>query len=310
MDDSVKRYRERRDARIKERRARVDDQWITMRGTHVLIDDGGQVSKGPENLKNVVKQGGGYKSKAERKYGSTDKFNKALNGGWTKNTAGEQSRPTGKKTTQKDIKDAIRKFMESDDRKGEAGVPMEKYEKLRKSLGAGQEEFKKAWNWVQHERREKLDPEEERTWHPEYYTKSGDDSPVVKGGDPNQHYIYGSEKSRNSATGGTVRQNEEYESIPFSVRFAGRKHADPADVKKARETVSRFIKNAQVGDVYQVGGGFGSAGGQKFKVVTSRGKPALAWQDGDGYYKRPVQMSRANVEDFISNGAKLVKNEK
>ena len=366
MDDSVKRYRERRDARVRAKKARVDDQWITMRGTHVLIDDGGQVAKGPDNLKNVVKQGGGYKSKAERKYGSTDKFNKFTNNGWNTSNrnvpsgGGKKAEPARIKPTSKNlkseienflnnrksdtpgipkkeyealrsktgadeetfkkvwnsvnrdrrIKNEIRNFMDSDERKNEVGVPMEKYEELRNMLGAKPEEFKKAWNLVQHERREKLDPEEEKTWHPEYYTKSGDDSPVVRGGDPNQHYIYGSGKSQNGATGGTTRQNEEYESIPFSVRFAGRKHADPADVKKARETVSRFIKNAQVGDVYQVGGGFGSTGGQKFKVVTSRGKPALAWQDEDGYYKRPVQMSRANVEDFISNGAKLVKNEK
>ena len=97
MDDSVKRYRERRDARIKERRARVDDQWITMRGTHVLIDDGGQVSKGPEKLRNVVKQGGGYKSKAERKYGSNDKFSKFLNNGW--NTSNRNVPPSGAKSS-------------------------------------------------------------------------------------------------------------------------------------------------------------------------------------------------------------------
>lgn len=82
MDDAVKKYRERRDERIKAKKARVDDQWITMRGTHVLIDDGGQVSKGPEKLKYVVKQGGGYKSRNERKYGNTDKYSKFLNGGW------------------------------------------------------------------------------------------------------------------------------------------------------------------------------------------------------------------------------------
>ena len=214
MDDSVKRYRERRDARVRAKKARVDDQWITMRGTHVLIDDGGQVAKGPDNLKNVVKQGGGYKSKAERKYGSSDKFSKFMNNEW--NTSNRNVPPSGTK---------------------------------------------------------------------------------------------GSEKAGGSS-GGETRQNEEYESIPYSVRAGGRKYASPDDVKKARETVSRFIKNAQVGDVYQVGGGFGSAGGQKFKVVTSRGKTALAWQDNDGYYGRPVQMSRANVESFIGNGAKFVKNEK
>ena len=91
MDDAVKRYRIRRDARIAAKKARADDQWITMRGTHVLIDDGGQVSKGPEKLKNVVKQGGGYKSKADRKYGSSDKYSKAIHNGWNAKRA--QDRP-------------------------------------------------------------------------------------------------------------------------------------------------------------------------------------------------------------------------
>ena len=65
------------------------------------------------------------------------------------------------------------------------------------------------------------------------------------------------------------------------------------------------MKNAKEGDVYTTGGGVGSAG-SKFKVVRSRGKLGLAWER-DGYYLRPVQMSRQNVEKFISNGAKLVK---
>lgn len=80
MKDEIKRFRERRDARLKSRRA--DEDWITMNGTHVLIDDDGQVSKGPETLKSVVKSGGGYKSKSERKYGSNAKYAKALSNGW------------------------------------------------------------------------------------------------------------------------------------------------------------------------------------------------------------------------------------
>ena len=92
MDDIVKKYRMRRDARIAAKKAHADDQWITMRGTHVLIDDGGQVSKGPEKLKNVVKQGGGYKSKADRKYGSSDKYSKAMNNGWNVKPAVEQTK--------------------------------------------------------------------------------------------------------------------------------------------------------------------------------------------------------------------------
>ena len=118
---------------------------------------------------------------------------------------------------------------------------------------------------------------------------------------------YGQEKAKKSSSGGETRQNEEYEPIPYTIRAGGIKYASPDEVKQARETVSRFIKNAKKGDVYVVGGGFGSAGGQKFTVTESRGKPALAWIDKDGYARNPVQMSRSNVREFLGNGAKLVK---
>ena len=62
--DCVKEYKKRRDGRMKAKAGREDDQWITMKGTHVMIDDGGQVSKGPDKLKNVVSKTGGYKPKS------------------------------------------------------------------------------------------------------------------------------------------------------------------------------------------------------------------------------------------------------
>ena len=97
MDEDVKKFRKRRDERIKAKRA--DEDWITIRGTHVLIDDDGQVSKGPDTLKNVISNSGGYKSRAERKYGSNAKYAKALQGGWSvstnrpTNVAGPSNRP-------------------------------------------------------------------------------------------------------------------------------------------------------------------------------------------------------------------------
>lgn len=95
MKDEIKRFRERRDARIKAKRA--DEEWITMHGTHVLIDDEGQVSKGPETLKSVVKSGGGYKSKAERKYGSNAKYAKALSNGWNQRNKPDTNKPSAGK---------------------------------------------------------------------------------------------------------------------------------------------------------------------------------------------------------------------
>lgn len=51
-------YRKRREARLKKR---MDEEWVTMRGTHVLIDDEGQVKGGPDSLKKIVNESGGYK---------------------------------------------------------------------------------------------------------------------------------------------------------------------------------------------------------------------------------------------------------
>ena len=75
MDKSIERYKARRDERL---RKRMDDDWITIKGTHVMVDDDGQVSKGPAALKNEVKKGGGYKpgTKKPRRTESGEK------GGW------------------------------------------------------------------------------------------------------------------------------------------------------------------------------------------------------------------------------------
>lgn len=132
MNDAVKKYQERRDARVRARKEREDDQWITMRGTHVLIDDGGQVSKGPEKLKNVVKQGGGYKSKAERKYGSNDKFNKFMNNGW--NTS-NRNVPAGeyKDTTSAEEQSVARQSRQHERRKNLEAVESERQARMENS---------------------------------------------------------------------------------------------------------------------------------------------------------------------------------
>lgn len=52
MDGHVERYRKRRDSRV---RKRLDEEnWITIKGTHVFIDENGEVSKGPDGLKKAV----------------------------------------------------------------------------------------------------------------------------------------------------------------------------------------------------------------------------------------------------------------
>ena len=46
-------YRKRRQQRLDAKRA--DDEWKTIKGTHVLVDDDGEIAQGPERLKNVRK---------------------------------------------------------------------------------------------------------------------------------------------------------------------------------------------------------------------------------------------------------------
>ena len=122
----------------------------------------------------------------------------------------------------------------------------------------------------------------------------------------NKEYSYGSIEGHQPTGKEKASENESsgsYERLPFYLR--SKKDLDPADRKKVQSTVSRFMKEAKEGDVYECGGGFGSAGGQRFRVTRRRGKLALQWIN-DGY-SQPIQMSRGNVEEFIRNGAKLVK---
>lgn len=67
------------------------------------------------------------------------------------------------------------------------------------------------------------------------------------------------------------------------------------------------MKNAKVGDVYSVGVGFGSQGGQRFEVTSRGSKMALKWQ---GSNRNAVKFDRNNVRSFISNGATLVSRKK
>lgn len=193
MDKSIERYRERRDARLKKR---LDDEWITIKGTHVMVDDDKKITKGPENLKKM-----------------SSGSNKAIP---AKNLSAKESTPL---------------------RNGSRTVSSKK--------GSGE-----------------------------------------------------------APSTGVKETNGEYEKIPYRARAAGGKYATPEENKQRRETISRFMKEAQTGDVYKVGGGVGSSGAE-FKVIErGDGKKYLQWKS-DGYSK-PVLMNRANVESYIANGAKKV----
>ena len=106
--------------------------------------------------------------------------------------------------------------------------------------------------------------------------------------------------SRGSGSG-----RSSYPAFPIGARLFGGRGASPADRAAKRSIVSRFMSEAKVGNVYSVGGGFGSAGGDRFSVVRfgrSPNKMGLRWQ-GTG---RTVAMSRENVASYIANGARLV----
>lgn len=47
-------YRVRREKRLDGKR--LDDEWKTIKGTHVMVDDDGKISKGPENLRGLSKK--------------------------------------------------------------------------------------------------------------------------------------------------------------------------------------------------------------------------------------------------------------
>lgn len=49
--NAITEYRSRRQARIDQRRE--DDEWKTINGTHVMVDEGGQITRGPEKLKSL-----------------------------------------------------------------------------------------------------------------------------------------------------------------------------------------------------------------------------------------------------------------
>ena len=99
-----------------------------------------------------------------------------------------------------------------------------------------------------------------------------------------------------------------YETMPYWVRMGGQKFSTKEERKQVTETITRFIDNAKPGQVYTVGGGFGS-GESQFKVVGSGRGLELKWLSESGS-RRSVKLNRANVKDFIFNGAKLIRVEK
>jgi hypothetical protein len=72
--NEIEKYRKRRDARMKKR---MDEEWVTMKGTHVLIDDDGQAKGGPDRVKSLIKESGGYKKGSKKIIEGAPMFNVA-----------------------------------------------------------------------------------------------------------------------------------------------------------------------------------------------------------------------------------------
>lgn len=94
-----------------------------------------------------------------------------------------------------------------------------------------------------------------------------------------------------------------YPKIPIVFSVGGSKYASAEEKAQRRATITRFISEAADGNVYRTGSGVGSAGAE-FEIVQRRGKLAIQWVNSN---HRAVDMSRANVESFIKNGAVLIR---
>ncbi len=107
---------------------------------------------------------------------------------------------------------------------------------------------------------------------------------------------------RGSKVGGSFVPKESYEKFPYGYNS---KYATKEEKKQVSQTISKFMENAQIGDVYSTGNGFGSLGSTF--TITERGNGKKMIKAGHG---NPVQMSRENVRKYIANGATLVSREK
>ena len=99
-----------------------------------------------------------------------------------------------------------------------------------------------------------------------------------------------------------------YESLPYAFRVNS-SYATKEEKALRKSVLDKFMSEAAAGNVYSAGGGFGSSGNQ-FKIVQlnkSKNKMGLKWINSSN---RPVQLDRKNAENFIANGARLVKREK
>lgn len=104
--------------------------------------------------------------------------------------------------------------------------------------------------------------------------------------------------------GGTSRMvKASYPAFPVSTRMFGGAHASPDDRAQKRAIVTRFLSEAKEGNVYSIGGGFGSRGGEQFEIVHFNRSPNKLGIRSGG---RTIALSRENAAKYIMNGVTLV----
>ena len=93
----------------------------------------------------------------------------------------------------------------------------------------------------------------------------------------------------------------EYKPMSYEIRTGHGKFATKEQRLEAAATVSSFMKNMREGDIYQAQGVFD---GGVFEISKRGGKFMIGY--ANSRYGRVVA-SRANVQKYIKNGAKLIK---
>lgn len=110
-----------------------------------------------------------------------------------------------------------------------------------------------------------------------------------------------------SGSGGSGGAIKSYGDFPVSTRIFGGKGASKEDKATKQAIKKDFMADVEVGNVYRVGGGIGSAGGMEFEIVNynrSPNKMGLKWS---GSNRQAVALSSTNLDGFLMNGATLIK---
>ena len=95
-----------------------------------------------------------------------------------------------------------------------------------------------------------------------------------------------------------------YPAFPPGARIFGGSGASAEDKAQKRAIVSRFMAEAQEGNVYSLGAGILGGGGEQFEIVHFNRSPNKLGIRSGG---RTVALSRSNAVKYIMNGATLIR---